>query len=111
VRRPNPGEMFRKKELPFDDLDFRTKYGNIHSYLTETAYDGGQTRVTSTLLIFVEEGCLKLCINDRDNNRSCFVSAPTLSALLAALEDGLAQETLEWRTRRTHPGQPGYTPF
>jgi hypothetical protein len=55
--------------------------------------------VPGTLLLFVEAGRLKGCLNDRDMARSVFVSAESLEGLLDAMETGLADETLEWRAK------------
>jgi hypothetical protein len=66
--------------------------------------DGGR-RQGSTLTLFCSEGSVKLCINDRDLARSCFVSAVGVGEALAALERGLQARTLEWRKTEPYKGK------
>lgn len=82
-----------------------TSYPNLFSYLTEERWDDGSPRETSTLLLFVEHGILKVCLNDRAVGRTCFLSCASFDAALEALEHGLASDTLPWRAKVQ--GRPG----
>jgi len=50
--------------------------------------------------VFVEDGVLKGCLNDRDAERSVFLAADSLESLLDDLEAGLANDSLQWRAKR-----------
>lgn len=81
------------------DEEFQTLYPFIWDMLTVDAIDK-VPRATSTLFFFVEEGVAKLCINDRDLGRMCFVSGYSFRACLEAIEQGLVSGTLDWRADR-----------
>jgi len=102
LRRPNPGEQFKKDDAPFVDHDFEARYPTITEYLTAVTWDDGKPRVTSTILIFMDGRALKVCLNDRDNNRSVFISDPTFTGAMDRLEQGLAENSLEWRSRQNY---------
>lgn len=67
------------------------------AYLTDSAWDDGSKRETSTLTVFAEHGRIKLCLNDRENGRSAWVSGRTLEDALAGLEADLAGGEADWR--------------
>lgn len=69
-------------------------------HLSETAWPSGKPRVTSTLLVFVEDGLVKLCLRDRATGRVGWVSGRTLTDALNSLETSLASDSLEWRRER-----------
>jgi len=50
--------------------------------------------------VFVEDGCLKGCLNDREAGRSVFMTADSLESLLDDLEAGLSTDSLQWRAKR-----------
>lgn len=77
----------------------------LWEYLTATRFEDGSVRVCSTLLIFVEDGLWKACLNDRENDRSAWVSAGTWKELLEALERGLASDTAHWRAKPQGPAK------
>jgi len=74
----------------------------LYQWLSDDRWDDGSQRATSTLLLFVEDGCLKGCLNDREGGRSVFVTADSVESLLDELEAGLSQDSLAWRAK---PGQ------
>jgi hypothetical protein len=86
----------------FTDPEFLKKWPNVYEYLSATCYDGDPTqpRVTATLLFFGAEGCVKVCLRDRDENHCCWVAAPTLLGALGVLERELRDETAVWRLDR-----------
>jgi len=100
VKKPLPGEQFKKTELPLDDAAFRDEFPNLYDHLFATTYEDGSGRMTSTMLIFSENGVLKLCLNDRDNGRSVFITATEFLSLFSVIETGLASNSLDWRSRR-----------
>jgi len=80
-----------------DDEHFRQSFPALSEYLTLDYWDDGTQRRTSTLLVFCEEGVWKGCLNDRENERSCWATAETHDELLKALNERLANGTSEWR--------------
>jgi len=66
-------------------------------WLGSARYEDGSIRVLPSMTIFVEPGCLKACLNDRDQSLVAFLSAGSLTGLLDALEAGLAEDSLDWR--------------
>ena len=106
LSKPLPGQYNGPKEVPFLDSAFASEFPTIFEYLTSRQWADGSPRVTSTLLVFLENGVLRICINDRENVRSAFITAPTFGEALASLEAKLCGETLEWRfkNQRTPSG-------
>jgi hypothetical protein len=77
------------------------QYPAIAEELTLAEWAPNENRVTSTLLLFVEDGLWKACLHDRDSAKSCFVTGVSWSDLLAHVEQGLRDADLEWRNKRT----------
>lgn len=82
------------------DSEFEKDYPHLFAFLTADTWEDKTTRTTGTLLLFTQDGYLKACLNDRALDRSCFVSAPSLTLLFDLVEDGLEEDHLEWRKRR-----------
>jgi hypothetical protein len=111
IRRPKPGERCGPVESPFNDAEFKQRYPTLAAYLVETAYEDRAPRTTSTLLIFCENGILRMCVNDRDNNRSVFFTSECVEGLLMAAENALCSQTADWRTRGNYGNNQPKTPF
>lgn len=79
------------------DADLVKRYPNLIEYLTVTEFEDGSSRERSVLSVFVEDGRVKVCLNDKELERSGYVSGDTLTGVLVALEKALATEGLEWR--------------
>ena len=87
---------------PLNYAEFEREYPNLYTHLFDERYEDGTHRQTSTLLFFVERGCLKACLNDRDANKSVFLAAASVADALLALELGLDLGNLEWRQKRSN---------
>jgi len=111
IPRLKPGERSGPPEAVFDDTEFSRSYPTLAAYLTETKYQDGTPRVTATILIFCENGVLRLCVNDRDNNRSVFFTSETVEGGLLAAENAIATNTAEWRIKQGYNRQTPQTPF
>lgn len=101
----------RKQTIMFNDDSFANQYPNLTGYLTQVKFENGQVRVSSTLLIFSDGESVTLCLNDRHNNRTAFISGATMEGMMDDLEEGLDSGTLDWKTKGSKPTQNGYTPF
>lgn len=109
--KPKPGQQFGKKDLSWCDPDFLASYPTLMSYLKDTSYDDARPRVTSTLLLFVEAGCLKICLNDRDNLRSAFFNYDTIESTFAGIEAALAADDVDWKSKGSGTGNGAKIPY
>jgi len=69
----------------------------IWEYLTLEAHEDGTARQRGMLMAFVEDGVVKVCMQDRDNEQSLWVSAQSLPSALEVLEGHLQGGTGDWR--------------
>ena len=111
IPRPKPGERNGPLEAAFNDPDFYKSYPTLAAYLTETKYQDNTPRTTATILVFCESSVLRVCVNDRDNNRSVFFTGESLEVALMAAENALSTNTAEWRLRQGYARQTPTTPF
>ena len=113
-RRVDVSQFFKKKPVTsagsnrgvdLTDCLFASRYPALGEYLTLTTCDDGSVRQTSTVLLFQEDGLIKLCINDRDLSRSAFVSGHDLESAFQKLEEGLVTGDLDWRLKKGGAGR------
>lgn len=69
----------------------------VWEYLTAATFEDGAARETSTLAVFVEEGMVKVALNDRAERRSVYLTGSDLRAALKALEAVLGEGNPDWR--------------
>jgi len=86
-----------------DELSAR--YPVLWSHLTQVAWEDGQVRETSNLLVFQQDGMLKAMLRDREHGLCFWTAAGSLAGLLDALEAGLCDPQAEWRVDRQQQGQ------
>lgn len=77
----------------------------VWDYLTLSTYDDGSDRVLSTIMVLVEHGQVKACLNDRENNRSLWVAGESLEGVLESLEALLDDDRAVWREYKPY-GKP-----
>lgn len=77
-------------------------YPTVVEFLSSATWEDGTSRETGTITLLTHEGQLKAAVNDRGSSTSAFVSARSLTALLKAIEAGLAQGTLEFRAKPSY---------
>lgn len=87
------------------DEAWMLKHPALVEFMTLEAFDDGQLRQTTTVLLFSESGVYKACVSDRDGGRVAFVTAGGLVSLLDAVEAGLQQSSLDWRPARKWKGK------
>lgn len=98
-----------RADIARDDL--LSDYGELVNYLVDTEFDDGSARRTSTLLVFVEDGVVKVCLNDRENGRSAWASGKTLRSALESLNAAVGSDCAEWKgSRASGPGNRTHTP-
>lgn len=69
----------------------------VMEYMTAREWPDGEERETSTLLLFVEDGVFKACLNDRENERGLWATSETLRGSIEALEARLRGGKADWR--------------
>jgi hypothetical protein len=79
-------------------------YPNLVEFLALTKYTDGTRRITGSVNLFVEDGRLKVCFNDRDVCQVAFRVMDALDTLLAGLEAALEDPDLDWRKSRENGG-------
>jgi len=99
VKRPVDATDSRNLSTVGADPGWSKRWPALCSHLFDNKYDDGTPRVTSTLMILAELGVLKVCLNDRDAERSAWVSGRGVDEALDALEVGLVEDRLDWRAR------------
>lgn len=73
------------------------RYPATFEFLAFTKWSDGSHRKVGTLNIFVEAGRWKCFVNDKAQDRSACVSAPSWEALMDSIEMGLVTDDLDWR--------------
>ena len=76
----------------------------LWEFLTVERWEDEATRTTGTLLMFCEDGKVKLCLNDRDQDLVGFVTGSTLEEVLKVAEKSLVDDTVDWRKSRRQGG-------
>jgi len=80
----------------------------VFEYLSGDRYPDGTPRERSTMTTFVEEGCVKVCMSDRDQARTLWRSGKSLEDVLLALEVALQDGSADWRRAGVGKGKgPG----
>jgi hypothetical protein len=51
-------------------------------------------------MFFVQDGMVKACLNDRDEQHTAWSAALSVGELLEVLEKGLQADSLEWRRNK-----------
>lgn len=79
------------------DEEMSLLYPGIWEYMVETAWDDGKPRRTSTLTVFCEDGVVKVCLSDRELDKTTWASGTSLADCLAAMEAKMQAGETEWR--------------
>lgn len=77
----------------------------LWSHLTQTAWEDGTPRVTSSLLLFAGDGSLKIMLRDRSQGLCLWIASPSLSDAFTAIELALGDPNTEWRIDRQVEGE------
>lgn len=106
VHDPKETDFVQLGEPTAEGLKFHKEHEAVSEFLTLTEHTGGAKRQTSMLLVLWEEGYFKVALQDRDAEKSLWVSALSIPEALAALEGHLRAGTGVWRNM----GQGGSRP-
>jgi len=75
-----------------------SSWPNLWDHLTREAYDDGQARQKSTIVIVAGPAGWQGCLSDKDNARVMWKTCSTVEGLLLALEQGAAEDDpASWR--------------
>lgn len=69
----------------------------LWEYMTVDSFEDGAPRERSMLLVFVEDGRFKVALQDRQEGRSLWAGADSISEALRALESALKSGNGDWR--------------
>lgn len=103
LKKPDPAATSNGVAGGSRDGDEWVLYPTLMEWLTEERWDDGSSRLTSTLLIFCEQGAWKVCFNDRAADRNTFLAAGTFAGVLGLLEERLSAGTIEWKPKGGKP--------
>lgn len=79
-------------------------YPTLWDFVSLEEWEPGVPRKTGSVLLCNSEGRLRLWLHDNDQRRSAWVSGLSLAEVLAAAEEGLDGDCLEWRKEKPKPG-------
>lgn len=90
-------------EVSLRDEAFAADYPAVFEFCSELKNSDGSNRQTATLLAFVEAGCWKFCLGDRESGLSLWAAGETFVEALECLEGLLTGGNPQWRqgTKRT----------
>lgn len=83
----------------FETDAFSTDFVLLFAFLHDELYEGKRCE-RGTILVIVEDGTYKLCLNDREAKMKGFVTAPSFTAAFQAAERGLGEGTIDWRPEK-----------
>lgn len=66
-------------------------------WTTSLKWENGDKRKTGTVMILAEDGVWKAWLHDRDGACSGWLSAGSMLDLLVAIEEGLCNNSINWR--------------
>lgn len=78
---------------------FAQNYPSLFRFLSEVR-ETSNFHKTGSVSVFWESGVFKVCLNDRPEYRSTFVSAQTLGETFLIADRGIRSRTLRWRKNR-----------
>lgn len=81
-------------------------FAAIVAHLSDREYKGGGVRVPGSILIFVEDGMVKLALGEPDANGVAFISGRTPQEAFRNANEALATGKADWRlSREARKGQ------
>lgn len=86
--------------------DLAGLYPTLWEYIASVRWEDGTARQPSSLLLFIEDGYAKLCLNDRELQRTGWATGASVAEAAEALEAALATGRIEWRKARPQGGKP-----
>lgn len=97
ISRRDASKVLNGERMSIEPCSVMTRYESLWEFISATEFEDGSKRQTPSLTIFQDQGLLKACLNDKEQGLVAFCSGTSLTALLEALDEGLAQDSLDWR--------------
>jgi len=82
---------------PLVDVKWSEKHPELLAHLAGTPFEDGEPRQSSTITVYLEDGRWKMCLNNREEKLTLWVSGDTWGKALDALEEALTGERPDWR--------------
>lgn len=82
-----------------EDPKFRKMYPAIAEFMMGEEGTPLADGTSSTILLFVEEGLFKLCLNDRSVEASAWASGTSVEKTFQEMEESLEEGTAVWRSK------------
>jgi len=83
-----------------EPVAFWSKFPALYHQLTDSAFDSGKPRVTSTLLVFGEGDFWKGSLHDRQYLRTAFRTGDGWEDLIRSFNEALEAGRMDWRPDR-----------
>lgn len=107
IQRRQKGDGNQGKPVDLDKSLFAKNFPSLFQFLRDEMYEDGTSRQTATITLFVSPQGFQACLNDRDQGQATFVTCGTVDGLWAALDKGLAEDSLQWRpSKQQFKGRP-----
>jgi len=98
MKKPDTSVAFPGGSVGFPDDEFAALYPTVVDYLVSSKYDDGSARSRSSVSLFVEDGCVKLSLNDKDTRRTLYVASQSVDEAFKTLEAALQVDNPPWRS-------------
>jgi hypothetical protein len=98
IKRPLPQSAGEVQEALVRDGPVVRRFPALLEFLTATSWAPGEPRRPGTLTLFTDDGQWKASLNDKDGDRTAFVTGDSPEGVLVALEKGLQEDSLSWRS-------------
>lgn len=83
----------------------REKFPALVEFLSLTKYSDGSSRQPGTVMLFVDAGRLKACLNCKDEGLVAFVTLEGIGDAMARLERAITDGRCDWRKARDRGGR------
>lgn len=97
MKKPNGSVEPSESEGRPEHCAISSRFESLSAYLFDLTWDDGSPRQLATLLLFSEEGRVKLFLKDRALKRGAWVTGSSLTQALESLDAQLAEDTADWK--------------
>jgi len=89
---------------PTNEKDLKA-YPEILNWLCDDTWADGTARTRSSILFFVQDGAIKGCLMNKDDEMSLWAGGDSFAGFLACLEGRLKDPKADWRKMANHPSK------
>jgi hypothetical protein len=102
MQRPKQSPSSAETSSGVQDVFLTTSCPTVVTYLTDTKWDDGSPRETSSISVTIDSGSIKVALNDRASKMTLYVTASDLRAALTTLEKAVTSGSPDWRKWNVH---------